>query len=385
MSFYDYARPVSGNIIYFRYYKDDWVEITRYFNNIIYTSLLIGFAIAFAAGYFLSRTITYPLAKLMRKAESIAKGDFDQELEVKSGDEIGKLADTFNYMATNLKNNLIEISSEKSKLETILNYMTDGIIAFNLKGEVIHTNPASARILGADADELPGIPRPLRFEYSLEDVLYLQSRQTTEMNLSVGDKSIKVYFAVFTDESKKPEGVIAVLQDITEQQRLEEMRKEFVANVSHELRTPLTSIKSYSETLLDGALDDRETAEHFLTVINNESDRMTRLIRDLLQLSRLDNQQTRWNFEKMSLAELVKSTVERMKIEVDSRRQKIECFVINEIPEIEGDYGRLEQVAFNIIGNAVKYTPEGGSITVYIGKIYNDVYFKVSDTGIGIP
>ena len=386
MSFYDYARPVSGYIIYFRYYKDDWADITRYFNNIIYTSLLIGFAIAFAAGYFFSRTITYPLAKLMRKAESIAKGDFDQELEVRSDDEIGKLADTFNYMAANLKNTLIEISSEKSKLETILNYMTDGIIAFNLMGEVIHTNPASARILGAEGLKTFQEYRDrFGFEYSFEDVLYLQSKHTTEMNLTIGEKTVKVYYAVFTDESKKPEGVIAVLQDITEQQRLENMRKEFVANVSHELRTPLTSIKSYSETLLDGALDDRETAEHFLTVINSEADRMTRLIRDLLQLSSLDYQQTKWNFAKMSLVDLVKSCVERMKIEVDSRHQTIECFVINDIPEIEGDYGRLEQVAFNIIGNAVKYTPEGGSITVYVGRIYNDVYFKVVDTGIGIP
>lgn len=387
-SFFDYAKPIGDNILYFRYYKDDWAEITRHFNNAIYTSLLIGFLIAFAAGYFLSRTITHPLAKLMRKAESIASGDFDQLLEVNSDDEIGKLADTFNYMASNLKNNLAEISSEKSKLETILNYMTDGIIAFNLKGEVIHTNPASSRILGIGTDG-PVTFQEYRsrfgFEYSFEDVLYLQSSQTAEMNIAVGDKIIKVYFATFSDESKKPGGVIAVLQDITEQQRLDDMRKEFVANVSHELRTPLTSIKSYAETLLDGALDDRETAEHFLTVINTEADRMTRLVRDLLQLSKLDNKQTKWKFEWISLAELIKSVVERMQMEAGSRDQKLECFIMNEIPEIEADYGRIEQVAFNLIGNAVKYTPEGGSITVYVGKIYNDVYFKVSDTGIGIP
>ena len=189
MSFYDYARPVGGYVIYFRYYKEDWADITRHFNNIIYSSLLIGFAIAFAAGYFFSRAITYPLAKLMRKAESIAKGDFDQELEVKSGDEIGKLADTFNYMAANLKNTLVEISSEKSKLETILNYMTDGIIAFNLRGEVIHTNPASARILGAEGlMTFQEYRDRFGFEYSFEDVLYLQSKQTTEMNLPSGRK-----------------------------------------------------------------------------------------------------------------------------------------------------------------------------------------------------
>ncbi len=385
-SFFDYARPIGGNILYFRYYQDDWAEITRHFNSAIYTSLLIGFVIAFAAGYFLSQTITYPVAKLMRKAESIAKGDFGQDLEIKSDDEIGKLADTFNYMASSLKNNLAEISSEKSKMETILNYMTDGIIAFNLKGEVIHTNPAAARILGAEnLGTFQNYRTRFGFEYSLEDVLYLQSKQTTEMNVNLDGKAVKVYFAVFTDEGKNPEGVIAVLQDITEQQRLDDMRKEFVANVSHELRTPLTSIKSYSETLLDGALDDRETSEHFLSVINTEADRMTRLVRDLLQLSRLDNRQTKWNFEWMSFVELIKSAVERMELEAGSRKQKLECFVMNEIPEIEADYGRLEQVVFNIIGNAVKYTPEGGNITVYVGKIYSDVYFKVSDTGIGIP
>jgi two-component system sensor histidine kinase VicK len=205
------------------------------------------------------------------------------------------------------------------------------------------------------------------------------------MSLDANGKTIKVYFAVFTDEAKNPEGIIAVLQDITEQQRLENMRKEFVANVSHELRTPLTSIKSYSETLLDGALEDREIAEKFLGVINAEADRMTRLVKDLLQLSRLDNQQLKWNFEEISLVELVKNTVERMELEARTRRQTLECFVLGDIPYIEADYGRIEQVVFNVLGNAIKYTPEDGKVTVYVGKIYNDVYFKVTDTGIGIP
>lgn len=385
-SFFDYAKPVGDSIIYFRYYREDWAAITKHFNNIIYTSLILGIIIALAAGYFLSGTITSPLVKLMQKAQSIAKGDFDKELEVKSGDEIGKLTEAFNYMAKNLKDNLTEISSEKSKMETILNYMTDGIIAFNLKGEVIHVNPASSKILGIEGlVNFKDYRARFGFEYSLEDVLYLQSNQTAETNITVDRKTVKVYFAVFTDEIKKPEGIIAVLQDITEQQRLEDMRKEFVANVSHELRTPLTSIKSYSETLLDGALEDRETAEHFLEVINSEADRMTRLVKDLLQLSRLDNQQMQWDFKKVSVVELVKSAVERLELEAGARNQKLECFVMGEIPEIEADYGRIEQVAFNIIGNAIKYTLDGGKVTVYVGRIYNDVYFKVSDSGIGIP
>ena len=387
ISYFDYAKPVGDFILYFRYYKDDWAEITRYFNDIIYTSIAIGLVIAFITGYFLSSTITVPLAKLMNKARGIADGDFGQVLEVKSEDEIGKLTQTFNYMAGSMKMNIAEISSEKSKMETILNYMTDGVIAFNLKGEIILTNPASDRLLGVEErlNNFADYCSRFGFNYCVEDVLYLHTRQSTEMSISINEKTVRVQFAIFTDKEKNPEGVIAVLQDITEQQRLEDMRKDFVANVSHELRTPLTSIKSYSETLLDGAMEDRETTQSFLSVINSEADRMTRLVKDLLQLSRLDNQQMMWSFEAISLEDLVRSSVERMKLEAKSKKQSLECFVLCEIPDIQGDYGRLEQVVFNILSNAIKYTPERGTVTVYIGKIVNDVYFKVTDTGIGIP
>lgn len=386
-SYFDYAKIIGDNILYFKYYKDDWADLISSFNRIIITSVLLGLAISFIVGYLFSKTITSPLVKLMNKAKSIAAGDFDQVLEVKSDDEIGKLTDTFNFMAKSMKNTLVEISSEKSKMETILNYMTDGIIAFNLKGEIIHTNPASARLLGVreKIGSFQEYCALFGFKYNIEDVVYLQSKQPSEMSLDIDGKIIKVYFAVFTDDAQRPEGVVAVLQDITEQQHLENMRKEFVANVSHELRTPLTSIKSYSETLLDGALEDRETAERFLGVINSEADRMTRLVKDLLQLSRLDNQQMKWNFEELSLVELVKSSVDRLDLEAKARKQTLECFVLGDIPCIEADYGRLEQVVFNVIGNAIKYTPEEGRVTVYIGKIYNDVYFKVADNGIGIP
>lgn len=389
LAFFDYAETIGDYILYFRNYKDDWAQITAPLNSIIYSSLAIGLIVAFVAGYIFSGTITAPLAKLMNKARSIADGDFGQVLEVKSGDEIGRLTQTFNYMANSMKTYIAEISSEKSKMETILNYMTDGVIAFNLKGEIIHTNPASDRLLGLEADEKIDNFRDycsrFGFTYCVEDVLYLDSHKPVEMTVVIGDKTLKAYFAVFTDKERTPEGVIAVLQDITEQQRLDDMRKEFVANVSHELRTPLTSIKSYSETLLDGAVDDRETAERFLGVISSEADRMTRLIKDLLQLSRLDNQQMKWSFERMSLVDLVRSSIDKMEIEAKSKNQTVECFVLSEIPDIEADYGRLEQVILNILGNAIKYTPQEGKITVYVGKIRKDVYFKVADSGIGIP
>jgi two-component system sensor histidine kinase VicK len=244
----------------------------------------------------------------MYKAESIAKGDFQESLDVKSDDEIGKLTGAFNHMADNLKNTLTEISSEKNKIETVLNYMTDGVIAFNLKGEVIHNNPASRKMLGAENMDATFNEYAVKYglDVRMEDILYLEDISSKELNIRWNDRVIRVYFAVFTDENRKPEGIIAVLQDITEQEKLEKMRKDFVANVSHEMRTPITSIKSYTETLLDGALEDRDTAQHFLSVINSEADRMTRLVKDLLQLSRLDNQQMQWSFERISFLQLVK-------------------------------------------------------------------------------
>ncbi|MCX7924095.1 MAG: cell wall metabolism sensor histidine kinase WalK [Clostridia bacterium] len=387
-SFFDYARKKGDFIIYFRYYSEAWSETIENFNKIILNSIGIAILISLILGYILSKTITVPIVNIMHKAQEIADGDFDRLLEVKSDDEIGKLTKTFNYMAKELKNTLNEISSEKNKIETILNYMTDGVIAFNLKGEVIHANPAAERMLGLNniGYTFNDFSKSYDLGIALEEILYLGTSSTnTQKEIDIGDKIISVYFALFTDEEEKIEGIIAVLQDITEQQKLERMRREFVANVSHELRTPLTSIKSYTETLLDGALEDRETTERFLNVIDSESDRMTRLVKDLLQLSRLDNQQMQWIMQEVSFEKLVREAVDKIRIEAVNKGQLLESYVIGDIPAIIADHDRIEQVVLNILSNAIKYTPQNGKITVYIGRMYSDVYMKVSDTGIGIP
>jgi two-component system sensor histidine kinase VicK len=385
--FFDYARPVGDFVLYFRYYQAEWQPVVNNFSKIIMSSLLIAFVIAFILGYILSKTVTVPIVRIMHKAESIASGDFDQVLEVRSDDEIGRLTSTFNYMAENLKNTLVQISSEKNKIETILNYMTDGVVAFNMDGEVIHTNPACRQMLGKEESEgtFNDYAKRYGLNVRLNDIIHQKSPAMNETKINVDDKILRVYFAVFTDEMKQPGGIIAVLQDITKQQKLEEMRKEFVANVSHELRTPLTSIKSYAETLLDGALEDNEIAVNFLKVINSEADRMTRLVKDLLQLSRLDNQQMQWNMKKVSLVELVKSSVDKIMMEAKAKGQRLECLSENEIPDIMADYDRLEQVMLNILSNAIKYTPERGKITISVAKVSGDICVKIADNGIGIP
>jgi two-component system sensor histidine kinase VicK len=386
-AFFDYALLKGDFIIYFRYYSDDWAGIIEEFNNIILNVAFIAVIASLIIGYILSKTITIPIADIMQKARAIAEGEFGRVLEVRSDDEIGDLTKTFNYMSSELKNTLIEISSEKSKIETILKNMTDGIIAFNIKGEIIHINPAAKVMLGEN--ELSMNFNEFSDKYglniSLEDIIYLQISTAEEKSVFINDKYIRIYFATFTDDNKKAEGVIAVLQDVTEMQKLDNMRKEFVANVSHEMRTPLTSIKSYAETLLDGAYKDSETAVKFLTVINSEADRMTRLVKDLLQLSRLDNHQMQWNMQQFSFTELVRNSIVKLQIEAENKNQKIESYIMGDIPEIKGDRDRIEQVVLNILTNAIKYTPEGGKITVYVSRIFNDVTLKVADTGIGIP
>ncbi len=374
-------------VFYFAYQKEAWSDILSKFNSLIFTSAIIAVFLSLVLGYLLSKTITSPIISVMHKAEKVAEGQFDQPLAVKSADEIGNLTKTFNYMAHELKKTLVEISSEKNKVETIINYMADGIMAYGLDGRAIHVNPAARKLFGDEAEDMSfaEFAKTVGLKVKIEDIVYFENSPVSESDAIIDDMYVKVYFAVFTDTNKKPEGIIVVLHDVTEQQKLEAMRREFVANVSHELRTPITSIKSYTETLLDGAAEDKETTERFLAVINSEADRMTRLVKDLLQLSRLDNQQMNWKMQGISLAAITKEIVERMQIEAAQNNQKLECFVIGDIPMISADKDRLEQVIVNLISNALKYTAPGGSITVYVGKLYNDVYIKVTDNGIGIP
>jgi len=385
--FFDYARQKGNYILYFRFYKDEWGVVLNSFNNIIRNAFILAVILSLIFGYLLSKTITVPIVNLMHKARNIAEGDFTQVAEVKSEDEIGKLTRTFNYMAKELKKTLNEISKEKNKIETILNYMTDGVIAFNIDGEVVHANPASKLMLGVDEFDMNfnEFSSKYNLEVTIEEMLYLEIFSTKEALLSFDNKYIQIYFALSTNEEKKAEGIIAVLHDITVQQRLDNMRREFVANVSHELRTPLTSIKSYSETLMDGALDDTETANRFLGVINSEADRMTRLVKDLLQLSRLENEQLQWNMQAFRFDSLVKSSVEKMELSAKEKGQIVECFSIGDKPQVLADKDKIEQVILNLLTNAIKYTPEGGKITVYVGRMYSDAYVKVVDSGIGIP
>lgn len=280
-------------------------------------------------------------------------------------------------------------SSEDVKIKAVLKHMTDGIIAFNMKGKIMLINPAATRLLRImpEDESFEQIFKKLDTDINMEKIIYLEdwtSSEQTEQRVTVGDKHINMFFAPLKDENERPSGIMVVIQDITEHVKLDNMRKEFVADVSHELKTPITSIMGYADTLLEGEYD-KQTQDKFLNVIATEARRMAKLVTDLLTLSRFDNNQAKTEKQKFDLGELVKKCQEKVQIEIDKKHHEVECFVTANVPPVYADRYGIERVVLNIMTNSIKYTPNEGHIKIYVGFVYNDAYIKIIDNGLGIP
>ena len=306
--------------------------------------------------------------------------------DAKTKNEIDELTKAFSLMHSELNENLNEVSRQKKQIETILLHVTDGIIAFNLEGKVIHCNRAATQLLELSENDttFDQIFDKLDVDINLEKIIYLENWTSTESRISFGEKTLNLFFAPFKDENERPGGVIIVIQDITEHVKLDMMRTEFVADVSHELKTPITSILGYSDTLLEGECDE-EITKKFLERISNQAKRMSVLVSDLLTLSRYDSDMVVTKKTEFDLGELVKNTYDNLIFDIEKKNQKAECFVTANVPFVYADKAGIERVVTNILTNAIKYTPEGGEIKIYVGFVYNDAYIKIIDTGIGIP
>ena len=365
-------------------------EISK--GNLIFSILSITFLIiALIIMLFISKTIVNPISRLIKNAKKMADGeDVSEEIKLledtKSKTEIADLVNAFNLMTSGLKENLNEVTRQKKQIETILLHMTDGIIAFNIEGEIIHINPAATRLfeISSSEDTFEKIFKKLKVDINMEKIIYLENWTSTEQKVNIDDKYLNLFFAPFKDENDRPAGVMVLVQDITEHVKLDNMRKEFVADVSHELKTPLTSILGYTETLATSEYD-KELQEKFLNVISSEAVRMTKLVNDLLTLSKFDNNKSDWEKTEFDLGELVKQCQENLQIEMDKKKQKVECFVTANVPKVYADKDGIERVILNVLSNSIKYTGEEGTIKIYVGFVYNDAYIKVIDNGIGIP
>ncbi|WP_307290706.1 cell wall metabolism sensor histidine kinase WalK [Bacillus sp. SORGH_AS_0510] len=363
-------------------------EQMKTINGIFATGTAIALSITAVLGILLAQTITRPIADMKKQALAMAKGNFSRKVKVYGYDEIGTLAITFNNLTKKLQEAQAMTEGERRKLSSVLSYMTDGVIATDRKGRVILINEPAAKLLNVSRETV--LSQPIVSLLKLDDTNtfedLLEEKESLILDYSTKKERyfLRANFSVIQKETGFVNGLIAVLHDITDQEKIDAERREFVANVSHELRTPLTTMRSYLEALADGAWQDEEIAPNFLEVTRTETERMIRLVNDLLQLSKMDSTDYRLTIEWVNFVDFYHRIIDRFEM---SKEQKItfKRKLPNHAIFIEVDEDKMTQVLYNIISNALKYSPEGGQVTFSIKEEESRIIVSVKDQGVGIP
>lgn len=385
----DLAVPIKTEngsyIVYVRDNKATVDKLTGQVLNIILQALALGLVICLVLSFLLAQILITPIRALTIGTRQVAAGDFSQRLEVTSRDEIGVLTRNFNYMSQVLRDTLSEVENERNKLSTLFLHMTDGVVAFSPAGLVIHSNPAASQMLSRSMDPTTSFQELFAEDAAFDQILTLKRPQYLETQKTVGERELELFMAPYSAD-QAPGGVMVVIHDVTEQRRSEQARREFVANVSHELRTPLTNIKSYAETVI-AAGDELppELHNNFMGVIVSEADRMTRIVQDLLTLSKIDYGKMEMNVSRFSFSKAVRSVYEAVALNAESHGHTLTFSCEENMPDVDGDRERIEQVIMNIVSNAIKYTPDGGKIAITAATSGRTVFVRISDNGIGIP
>jgi two-component system phosphate regulon sensor histidine kinase PhoR len=358
------------------------------------------FLIAVGLSIWLARSVTKPLSDIATAARELAAGNLAVRMKASASDEVGFLANTLNHMTEELRSKIEELSEDRAQLLAMLTSMVEGVMVLDSKARILQVNPAWERMFGVTRAEARGRQSSDVFAHPklnelVSAVLAARAGQEAEIVLANG-RCLNIEASVAGGEQDNEACAVLVFHDITELRRLEHIRKDFVANVSHELRTPLTSIKGYVEALLDGGKDDPETSVRFLDIILKQSDRLNLILEDLLQLSKIESGQVQFKQEPLHIGSVVERTIAMIKPLADKKQHELRSEVEPGLPLITGDQERLVQVVANLLDNAIKYTPEGGQITVSARRIpvsaqrmadgpRNGVELTVTDTGIGIP
>lgn len=357
-------------------------------NRIFAVGTTMSLVITVILGILIARTITRPIMDMRKQAQAMSRGNFSRKVRVYGNDEIGQLAIAFNHLTNRLQEAQSSTEAERRKLASVLANMTDGVIATDRRGKVILINDPALVFLNVTREDT--LNRPIASvlgideNYTFEDLIHM--KEPLNLNFSTEDAPfiLRANFSVIQKETGFVNGLITVLHDITEQEKIEMERREFVANVSHELRTPLTTMRSYLEALADGAWRDENIAPHFLNVAQTETERMIRLVNDLLKLSKMDSRDYDLNKEVVEFNRFFNKIIDRFEM---SKSQNVKF--IRYIPEtpyfVEIDTDKLTQVIDNIISNALKYSPDGGNIRFGFTVQGNMIKVMVSDDGMGIP
>lgn len=363
-------------------------EQMKMINKIFATGTAIALSITAVLGILLAQTITRPIADMRRQALAMTKGNFSRKVKVYGYDELGTLAITFNNLTKKLQEAQAMTEGERRKLSSVLSYMTDGVIATDRKGRVILINDPAVEMLDVSRETVLSQPITtllgLSDTYTFEELVEVNDSLILDYSTNNKPYILRANLSVIQKETGFVNGLITVLHDITEQEKINMERREFVANVSHELRTPLTTLRSYLEALEDGAWQDEEVAPHFLEVTRNETERMIRLVNDLLQLSKMDSPDYKLYKEWVDFVEFFNHIIDRFEM-TKEHNVTFKRNLPNNTILLEIDEDKLTQILDNIISNAMKYSPEGGQITFTIKEEEEMIIVSISDQGMGIP
>ncbi|MFA5148136.1 MAG: ATP-binding protein [Candidatus Omnitrophota bacterium] len=366
------------------------VEFEAKMQKILIAALAVVFLISLVLSIAVSSAVTRPISQISSTARAIAAGNLSARALVSSGDEIGDLAGTLNYMTGEIKSKMDRIASGEAKLEAVLSSMVEGVIVTDEKGTILIANPSARKMFFIDTEPEGRTPPEVIRNSSAQEIFDRilrkgQRAAVEEIQLNKPEERSVRVSAVAVMKKGVLAGALLVFHDITELRRLERVRQDFVANVSHELRTPLSSIKGYSETLMEGGVSDPKQQKEFLDIIYRESDRLAKLIDDLLDLSRIESGKMAMVFMPIDLLPAVKRACAILEKQAASKSLKVSLDIPAGLPRIQADEGSLSQVMLNLLDNAVKYTPENGNIAISAVPDGNFIRIDVSDTGAGIP
>ncbi|MCT2871350.1 cell wall metabolism sensor histidine kinase WalK [Limosilactobacillus fermentum] len=389
------ANNVVG-VVYMRANLEGVYSTINSISLIYLSAALITIVLGLGLAVLISREITRPIEEMRKQTLRIARGDFSGQVKVMGNDELGQLAGAVNNLSVRVEESQESSDAERRRLDSVLSHMSDGVLATDRRGNLTIVNNTALQFLNiADEEQVLGKSildvLKIRRQFSIRHLVDEDQDQVILDNLNE-DLILSAYFSLIKRESGFVSGLVCVLHDVTSQQKEERERKEFVSNVSHELRTPLTSVKSYVEALSDGAINDPELAPRFLGVVSDETERMIRMINDLLSLSRMDSGTAKLNLEYVNINELFNYILNRFdmiikNVAADPSQKKytiVRYFTKKDL-WVEIDTDKFTQVVDNIMNNAVKYSPDGGVITARLLETHNHVILSISDQGLGIP
>lgn len=388
----DAAYPIIiDNTGYILYVNDNMADLrSGMFYNIKFYFMLLLFCVltAFVISFLITKRLDKSIKKITNRAEGFKKGELSESFgDVKESD-FPKLVESVNHMGYVMAESIQRMNSDKHRIELIIEHINNGIITFDNNQNVIQINSAAKRILKIK-DE-----KPIKFDelfknsgidVRMAEFSYLEKSASVQKEITKDGGHIKVWFIPFKMDTERYTGVVCVLEDVTEQFNVMSAMRKFVADVSHELKTPITVISSYTETVLNSYLDDKAMTANLLNIVYQEAGKMTELVQNLLDISRYEMKTMPRKEENFSIDDMINSLVKTFKLQAEKKELDLKYTRMTEIPEFKGSRSDIERAVKNIISNSIKYTSRGDKIRIFAGRLRNDIYIKVEDTGWGIP